>query len=350
MIIDVIREYIPSRHKVTPSGWISFNCVACHHYGHKPDTRGRAGIKMDDNSYSYHCFNCGFTTRWETGSYFSKKNEELFEYLGVPKNIQGKCKLSALGQHDSYEEDDDEEDQEPRIYHLPKGAKTFNQLIKENCSNLKFLRALEYIGNRNVNLLDWHDFYWVNSKENDMSNRFIIPVISNNKIIGYNARTVNNNKLKYIAQVNKSVVFNSDLLYNNNRKYCTITEGPIDAISICGTASMSNDPTDSQIQQYNSSKQIKVVIPDNDISGKKLIDIAIDNGWYVSFPKWSEKDCGDAVAKYGRLASVTHIFDMIETSPLKIQLKAKKIGDSNFASKIRYGTPRTIYNNDVVRT
>lgn len=348
MIEDVVRQYLPIKRKMTPSGWESFNCVACHHNGHKPDTRSRGGIKFSPNGYSYHCFNCGFKTRWENGSYLGKNNVEFMKYLGVPDNVIGRCKIDAMG-HSHDENDEDDAPEEPRIYNLPKSAKSFSSLIEQNCTNRKFLRVLEYVGTRNIKLLDWYDFYWADEKENDMSNRFIIPVYSNGNIVGYNARSIGKSKVKYLAQVNKSIVFNSELLYNN-RKYCTIVEGPLDAISISGTATMSNDPTDGQIQQYNSSKQLKVVVPDNDKAGRNMIEIAIDNGWYVSFPKWDVNDCAEAVEKYGRTSTLIHIFDNIEKSPLKIQIKAKRIGESINDKTVRFGTPRPFYNNDAVRT
>ena len=345
MIVDVVRQYLPTKRKLTPSGWESFNCVACHHNGHKPDTRSRGGIIFTPNGFSYHCFNCGFKSKWESGSYFSRKNSQFMSYLGVPDDIIGKCKISALGSE--YEDEESNEPVEPRIYSLPKQAKKFSDLINENCTNRKFLRVLEYIGKRNINLLDWYEFYWANTDE--LCNRFIIPVYSNGQIVGYNARDVGFSKVKYLAQVNKSIVFNSDLLYNDS-KICTIVEGPLDAISICGTATMTNDPTEGQIQQYNSSKQRKVVIPDNDAAGRNMIEVAIDNGWYVSFPQWEEKDCADAVTKYGRSNTLLHIFDNIETSPLKIQIKARKLGATNNDKKVSYRTSRTFYNNDAYRT
>lgn len=321
MIIETLKSFLPLKHKSNPNGWISFNCPACVHNGHKPDTRGRGGLIFTPNGFSYHCFNCTFTTKWEEGSHFSNKNVNLLEYLNVPDDVISKCRLYALGSN-SY--DKVEHNIVKNIYALPDKSKKISELIAENNTNKYFMKVLEYIANRNINLLDWYEFYWCDSDENDLKNRFIIPVYSNGNILGWSARSVlKNTSVKYIAQINKQFVFNSDLLYNKNRKYCVIVEGELDAISINATATMKNTITEGQLQTYNSSIQQKIVYPDKGRSGKELVDIAIDQGWWVSYPEWSCKDAADAVTKYGRLVSVTHILDSVLTSPLKIQLKSK---------------------------
>lgn len=321
MIIETLKSYLPAKHKSNPNGWISFNCPACAYNGHKPDTRGRGGLIFTPNGFSYHCFNCTFTTKWEEGSYFNKKNTDLFHYLNVPDDLVAKCKLYALG---SNETDKINYTIPKNIYALPENSRKISDLIAENNTNKNFMKVLEYIANRNVNLLDWHDFYWCNSEENELKNRFIIPVYSNGHILGWSARSVQRNpKVKYIAQINKQFVFNSDLLFDKNRKYCVIVEGELDAISINATATMKNTITEGQLQTYNSSHQQKIVYPDKGKSGKELVDIAIDQGWWVSFPEWSCKDAADAVTQYGRLVAVTHIINKTLTSPLQIQLKSK---------------------------
>jgi hypothetical protein len=322
MIIDTIKTYLPTKHKQNPNGWISFNCPACVHNGHKPDTRGRGGIIFTHNGFSYHCFNCSFSTKWEEGSYFNKKNIDFMYYLDVPDDIISKCRFYALGSTGS---DIGEISIPKNIYALPENSKKISELIKENNTNKNFMKVLEYIANRNVNLLEWYDFYWCDSEENELKNRFIIPVYSDNRILGWSARSVlRNPKVKYIAQINKQFVFNSDLLYDKNRKFCVIVEGELDAISINATATMKNTITDGQLKTYNSSPQQKIVYPDKGKSGKELVEVAIDQGWWVSFPEWDSKDAADAVAKYGRLVSVTHILNTTLNSPLQIKLKSKK--------------------------
>ena len=69
-----------------------------------------------------------------------------------------------------------------------------------------------------------------------------------------------------------------------------------------------------------------IVIPDRDKAGSKLVERAIELGWQVSMPEWSQDitDISEAVRKYGRLYVLHSIVVAAEESPLKIRLRAKK--------------------------
>lgn len=320
MIIDTLIQHLPYKTKKTPNGWLQFNCPVCHHLGHRADTKGRGGIIYSDSEYVYHCFNCKFATQWKSGNYFNKKNVELFEYLGVPSQLIGKCKLYAMG---SNYEDSTPIQKSNLYYNLPPDQKKILDLVEEGCQNYWFMEVLKYIGSRNINYLYWDELYWSPSKDHDMNKRFIIPVKYNNNIIGYNARGINSVKTKYFAQVNKDFLYNGDTLYSN-RKYCIVSEGVLDALSINGVGLMQNDITDKQLNFLNSSKQIKIVVPDKDKAGQRLVDIALDNEWYVQYPKWKFKDVDDAVCQYGRLATMQHIIDQTCNTKFKIKLNFNK--------------------------
>jgi hypothetical protein len=61
------------------------------------------------------------------------------------------------------------------------------------------------------------------------------------------------------------------------------------------------------------------------MTGKKLVDQALELGWSVSFPDWDPgiKDANDALCKYGRLYTLYSIIKNKESNKLKIQLKAR---------------------------
>jgi hypothetical protein len=67
-------------------------------------------------------------------------------------------------------------------------------------------------------------------------------------------------------------------------------------------------------------------VPDRDKAGSKLVEQAIDLGWSVAMPQWSQdiNDISDAVSKYGRLYTLYSIVNTAEESTLKIRLRAKK--------------------------
>ncbi len=65
---DAVLQLLPSKRRRSPSGWLSFNAVCCHHRGESPDTRGRGGLMTSpDGSISYHCFNCQFKISYRPG-------------------------------------------------------------------------------------------------------------------------------------------------------------------------------------------------------------------------------------------------------------------------------------------
>ena len=97
LVQDAITLYLPSKQKVTPSGWTSFNAPCCHHNGTSADTRQRGGIiKGADGEISYHCFNCGFKTGWQPGRNISYKLRQLLQWLNVPDDVINKLALEVM--------------------------------------------------------------------------------------------------------------------------------------------------------------------------------------------------------------------------------------------------------------
>jgi hypothetical protein len=53
------------------------------------------------------------------------------------------------------------------------------------------------------------------------------------------------------------------------------------------------------------------------------VDVAIQNGWAVAFPKWKRgiKDASDASKKYGKLLTVHSILESATSNKTKIKLQ-----------------------------
>ena len=84
-MIDVI-SFLPAKRKQTASGWISFNAPCCIHRGDTQDRRQRGGIKPSaDGSFSFHCFNCGYTASFVLGRTLTFKARRLLEWMNVPR-------------------------------------------------------------------------------------------------------------------------------------------------------------------------------------------------------------------------------------------------------------------------
>ena len=181
---------------------------------------------------------------------------------------------------------------------------------------------LEYMSARQLNLDDT-DYYW--SPELAFRDRLIIPFYYEKRIVGYTARTVKDNKVKYLTDSQPGFVYGLDE-QSYNKVFCILCEGPIDAIHVDGCALTGSDINDQQALLLNRLNKEIFVVPDRDKAGSKLVEQAIDRGWSVSLPDWEEgiNDIGEAVNKYGRLYTLYSIYNSAESSPLKIRLKAKK--------------------------
>jgi hypothetical protein len=185
------------------------------------------------------------------------------------------------------------------------------------------LAILEYMSARGLNLDDT-DYYW--SPSLGYRDRLIIPFYYEKRIVGWTARTVTADKQpKYMSEQQPGFVYGLDE-QGYNKVFCIVCEGPMDAIHIDGTALLGSEVKDQQAMLINKVGKQIIVVPDRDQAGAKLIDQAIELGWSVSLPEWTDdiNDIGDAVAKYGRLYTLYSIVNNAESNELKIRLRSKK--------------------------
>ena len=315
LIADTLLQYLPSKRKQTPSGWISFNAPCCD------DKRQRGGFILNGgDAVSYHCFNCGFKASWQPGRTISQKMNKLMRDLNMPDDVISQLRLEALRLNENSTATVRQVIPTFEVRALPPDTKPINDWLDEMPE--KLLPVLEYIAKRKM-YLDYYDFYW--TPKIGFSNRLIVPFYKDNVCVGYTARAINDAKPKYISEQQPGYVFNLDR-QDNNREFVIVCEGPFDAISIDGCALLGAEIKDSQnwlLKQLN--KEI-VLVPDKDHEGPRTVEQAIEFGWSVSMPDWPAgvKDVNDAMMKLGRLATLYLITQAKESNSLKIQLKAKK--------------------------
>jgi hypothetical protein len=321
VVVETVLTYLPAKRKTTPSGWISFNAPCCHHNGHTADNRGRGGVIQNDGGVSYHCFNCGFKSSWQPGRPFSHKMRKLLQWLNTPDDAISKLALDVMRENEGVQVKE-------RSVVLP----TFSTVsLPEGAIKLADLKdfdkhslaILNYMAQRGLNLDDT-DYYW--SPSLGYRDRLIIPFYYARQIVGWTARTVTpDKKLKYLTEVQPGFVYGLDE-QGQNKIFCIVVEGQIDAIHVDGCALGGSEVNDAQALLLNRLDKQIIIVPDRDKAGSKLVEQAIEKGWSVSLPDWSQdiNDVGDAVSKYGRLYTLYSIVNVAEESPLKIRLKAKK--------------------------
>ena len=320
IVSDTLTLYLPAKRKTTPSGWTSFIAPCCTHNGETQDIKGRGGIIYEGESVSFHCFNCGYKASWQPGRNLSYKFKKLLEWLNAPDADITKLALDVMRENEGVEvQKHSVELPEFATTQLPEDAVKITDITDFNKHSMA---VLEYMSARQLNLDDT-TYYW--SPTLAYRDRLIIPFFYNGRTVGYTARTVGDNKVKYLTDSQPGYVYNLDE-QSYNKAFCILCEGPIDAIHVEGCALTGSDIGDAQALLLNRLQKDIYVVPDRDKAGSKLVEQAIDRGWHVSMPDWDKDICdiGDAVDKYGRLYTLHSIASTAESSPLKIRLKAKK--------------------------
>lgn len=325
--MNKVQEYIYNLLPRTKrrGDWYCFSCPSCMRFGEKrPDSKGRGGIRFDGDGIVYNCFNCKMTWGWTAGNHMSRKMKIFLDDMGL--TAQQFLELNAL-----IEEylDTSVEKKEPAklriIRDIPDGYKSIKESLKKGENSKLFCKILNYINNRNPELLEWEDLLWCDDQEN-----FLIPCYEYGRVVGYSLRGLNDmSPSKYIHYTPSGYIYGIDNI-QTNRKYNIIVEGELDALAIKGCALLSNAFTKDKLKQVLDAKGNSeiIILPDRDNAGKKIVEQVLNENlpFSVSFPNWGDgiKDAFDAVKKYGRLYTIYMIIKNKETDKMKIKMKLGK--------------------------
>ena len=327
---QIILTNLPPNRRPSSGGWLSFNCPCCIDNGEaRNDTRMRGGIRTDDDSVSYHCFNCGFTSSHKRGRVINKKMLKFMRNLGVAESEIKRLQLDAIRQKELVDG--------PLLFvsrtqatripsfkecELPEGARLLSDILQDATPDSRAIKGATYLIERGIyDHVD--DIYW--SPHQIFRQRVIFPFYQGDRIVGYSGRDFTGNaESKYMSKTPKDFIYNVDAI-KTNRSFLIVTEGTIDAACLDGVAVMSNEASDTQIDYINHFKGEVIVSPDRDKPGEKLIKQAIDNGWSVSFPMWEDdiNDAMDAIERYGKLYTLKSIIDSRISNSTKINVKMR---------------------------
>ena len=314
-MIDVI-SFLPAKRKQTTSGWISFNAPCCIHRGDTQDKRQRGGIKSNaDSSWSYHCFNCGYTASFVLGRNLTFKARRLLEWMNVPQEEIERINLESL-KHKSIEgllgERQDLINKLQNIEFEDRDLPTDTQSLNET--------AQQYLLDRRIPA-DYPFLYKTMPRPG-----IVIPFTHDGQVVGHTTRFLDDRTPKYIQDAQPGYVFGTDL-QQARWQSVLVMEGVFDALSINGLAVLHADINDAQVRLIRSLGRDVIVVPDQDLAGMRLVDRALELGWSVSMPEWPAdvKDVNDAVKRWGRLATLITILQAQETSRIKIELRKKQL-------------------------
>lgn len=313
----LIIDHLPVRTTKTPSGWTTLDCPMCS------DKRKRGGINTDGAKISFHCFNCNFTTGWSLNPYLGKKYKDLASKLGASDKEVHTVQLELL----KHSEFLTKEETTSYVYNI---AKFKNVDLPDNVQMVDDLDDNHPIKQYAISrgLLGLYPLLYFDDKL--YKQRLVVPFFYNNELVGWTARHINPpNKQtpKYLHNMQSGYVFNVDKFADSEREIIIVTEGVFDAILIDGIAVQGNAVSAEQAHLIDKLGCRVIVCPDRDEAGKDLINQAIELGWEVSFPNWAPdiKDAADAVARYGRVATLQSIIDSATNNKIKIEVKAKML-------------------------
>ena len=322
-MIDVL-SFLPGKKKHTSSGWVSFNAPCCIHRGDSQDKRQRGGIKPNpDGSWSYHCFNCGYTASFVLGRPISYKARKLLEWLGVDRQDIEMINLESLKHKSIHGIIDGHKEVVKAVEFEEKDLPAELELIDIN--NVEHDKFLEYLIGRSIDPTAYPYMVSPNAGGRAAS-RIVVPFTHKGVIVGHSARFIDGKSPRFISDIQHGYVFGTDL-QKESWTQAIVVEGLFDALSINGLAMLHNDINPLQAQLIKSLGKDITVVPDQDPAGMALVDRAVELGWAVSMPEWGEgiKDVNDAVIRYGRLGTLLIILANRETSKIKIELRKKKL-------------------------
>jgi len=320
-MIDILT-IIPSKKKITQSGWYSFNAPCCSHCGHNPDKRMRGGIKIDQSDWSYHCFNCGFKCGFKLGKPITKRTRNFLSWCGADEQQINKWNLISIQHRDLLDSAIIKKKQNilPTFKEklLPEGELIYT-------GNKEHHKYIDYLHKRGLKHNEY-PFLITPQAEGRNANRIIIPFTYENKVVGSTSRFLDDRTPKFISDQQPGYVFGIDL-QKPNWEVCLVFEGIFDAISMSGCALTHDDINDKQGALLKNLNKRIIIVPDQDKTGLKICDRALDLGFEVSLPNWHTgiKDANDAVIKYGRLATLLSILEAASNSKIKIEMMRKKI-------------------------
>lgn len=313
-MIDIL-SYLPAKRKSTSSGWVSFNAPCCVHNGESADRRQRGGIKISNQDWSYHCFNCGFTASFILGRNLSFKSRKLLGWLNVDRNEIERINLESL-KHKNIEGILSERQQ---VVQRLQGIEFEDRDLPADTQPLNE-SAVEYLNARRIPT-DYPLFYKTMPRPG-----IVIPFTHDGQVVGHTTRFLDDRTPKYIQDIQHGYVFGTDL-QRDSWQHVLVMEGVFDALCVGGLAVLHAEINDAQVRLIRSLEREITVVPDHDEAGMKLVDRALELGWAVSIPNWPAdvKDVNDAVRRYGKAATMLSIFESRNTSRIRIEMAKKNL-------------------------
>ena len=278
-------------------GWRSIKCASCDDY------KVRAAFNFSDGVVTYKCFNCSLVTKFDNSKH--RVPSEKFRNLLRSFNIDEQSLSQAIGKT-FLNNTPIVSETFPKGWIPPKTLEHKFQLLSDaNCEWSDILK--DYIVSRGLSIIDYP---FMISYEKNHEGRLIIPYYYQNRMVYYQARSVDDSIIKprYLnpASASKDIIFNHSELYRGSVPLY-VTEGAIDALSIGSAIAIESTLNEWKILELKKCKRELVFVIDKNPVGYKLGKEVLKNGWSVVIMPGNIKDANHALISYGKIWLLNHL-------------------------------------------
>lgn len=282
-------------------GFRAIRCQVCH------DHSERAGFKFDGETVGYSCFNCASKFRYEECSgKLSKNARYVLEAFGFSREQLNEVTASAFFNKSTESKEITMEALKPTIklftpeISLPPSS---HPLGSPFCDELQ-APLIEYLMGRCIDPLEVNAHFSTDPK---FLNRVIIPCMREGKVIYWQARTILPGvKPRYASPsiAKDAVLWGYDNLWKDYDQPLFCTEGIFDAAPLRGVALLGSKLNESKLEVLRRCRRRKIMVVDRDDNGGALAELALAEGWEITFVPHGVEDVNKSVQKYGRLLTV----------------------------------------------
>lgn len=299
---SLIRRYVTLERR-SSKGFEACICQMCNDY--KP----RGGFKFDGNAIGYHCFNCNYDTKFDADEYKtpSKKFKDLLRSFGIDESDITLAVGKAFVEHKQQAVNSQAPEQvkwaPPKAIDPPLNIHLVNEDTSPWCET-----ARTYLKQR---ALEQCDYPFMVSEEPRLLNRLIIPYFHRDKLIYYQARSMNDVEVqpRYVNPIGcdkDKLIFNYDELFvNESAKPLYITEGPLDALSIGPACALLGSTISewklNEIKKAEGRGRKIVFVIDKNENGYNLGLQVLKEGWQVTVLPDGVDDANHGLQRFGKL-------------------------------------------------
>jgi len=302
--------------KQSAKGFRALRCQVCH------DHSERAGFKFGGAEVRYNCFNCQARFVFTEGDTSVSKNaRHILTCYGITREELNEVTGSSFLLKKAETKEITLESMKPQVslrtpeIQLPPHSYPLGSSFSEELQ----VPILEYLEGRVVDPLRVNAHFSTDPK---FLNRVILPCTREGKIIFWQARTILPDvKPRYLSpSISKdAVLWGYDNIFKNYDMPLFITEGIFDAEPLEGVALIGSKLNEAKLEILNRVRRRKIVVVDRDGNGERLAEVALKNGWEISFTPQDVGDVNKSIQKYGRTFT---IWTLMKNSTVPQGLKA----------------------------